>query len=203
MEHNNFDKEYYVMSMDGANNHPLLDWGKVDFGSFLKAKPVDESSYDLPLNIVFGEPYPKSYEMADLLMLSTLFTVSEKFKVLFEKLGLYGIQFVPVEIKSNKGDIIQGHYVAHIWNMLQAIDKKNYEGSAPNRFGNILSLEKFSLDANLLESIPLEKRLVFGLAESSTEILVHQSVYDEILSANLTGMKFFRVDDWDDNALFR
>jgi hypothetical protein len=202
MEYNKFDQAYYVMNVDGANNRPLLAWGKVDFASFLKAELVDESSYDLPLNIIFDEPYPKQYEIADLLTLSTLFAVSEKFKNLFEKLGLYGVQFIPIEIKSNKGDIIKGHYVAHVWNKLSAIDKINYIGDVPNRFESIRSLEKFSLDANLLESIPLEKRLVFGLAEKKTLILVRENVYEAIQAENLTGIRFLRVDKWNDNAAF-
>ena len=82
MEHNQFDNEYYVMSMDGAENHPLLAWGSIDFAPFLKAQPVDESGYKLPLQLIFDEPYPAQYEMADLLMLASLYAVSAKFKEL-------------------------------------------------------------------------------------------------------------------------
>ena len=203
MEHNNFDQEYYVMSMDGANNHPLLAWGKTRFSPFLKAREVNISEYDLPLNIIFDEPYPIKYEMADLLMLATLFAVSKNFKELFEKMNIYGVQFVPVDIKSNQGTLITGHHVLHIWNKLEAIDKNNYIGGELDMFNSIHDLKKFSLDKNLLNGMPLEKRLVFGLIEKKTIILVHQSVYDTIQSASLTGIKFFRVDEWDDNAIFR
>lgn len=67
MTHNQFDNEYYVMSMDGANNHPMLAWGNTDFEPFLEAEPINEAEIELPLKIIFGEPYLKEYEMADLI----------------------------------------------------------------------------------------------------------------------------------------
>jgi hypothetical protein len=203
MIYNNFDKEYYVMSVDGANNHPLLAWGKTDYDPFLEAEPIDAESLEKPLEIVFGAPYLKEYEMADFLMLSGQFAASEKLKQLFETSAIYGIQFFPVEIKDKKGNIIVGHNAIHIWNQLPAIDKNNYEGSPVDRFGTIVSLEKFSLDANLLESIPLEKRQIFLLTEDSSMVIVHQTIQDTIQTENLTGIRFFRVDEWNDNAMFR
>ncbi len=203
MEHNQFDNEYYVMSMDGASNHPLLAWGNANFEPFLEAEPIDETAIEIPLKIVFGEPFPKEYEIADLLMLDANFAGSEKLKNFFIKKGIWGIQFIPVEIKSNKGEIINGHYAIHFWNRLPAIDKNNYEGSAINRFGKIFSLKKFSLDQALLDEIPLEKRLIFQLEESDITVLVHQSIYEVIKAENLAGLKFFRVDEWDGNAMFR
>jgi hypothetical protein len=198
-----FDKEYYVMNVDGANNHPLLAWGKTDYDPFLEAEPIDENNLVIPLEIVFGAPYLKEYEMADFLMLSGQYAASEKLKQLFESLTIYGIQFFPVEVKDKKNNVIVGHTAIHIWNQLPAIDKDNYIGSPVDRFGTIVSLEKFSLDSNLLESIPFEKRKIFLLTEDSSIVIVHQNIYDAIDSAQLTGMKFFRVDDWDDNAMFR
>ena len=198
-----FDTEYYVMNVDGANNHPLLAWGKTSQAPFLKAKVIDENSLTLPLKIIFGKPYPKQYEMADFLMLSADFAGSDKLKNLFEKLNIYGVQFIPIEVESNKGEVIHGHNAIHFWNRLRAIDKNNYTGEEPNEFGNILDLEKFSLDAEILNNIPLEKRLFFVLAENSNMVIVHQSIYEAIQKENLTGMRFFRVDEWDSDAMFR
>ena len=124
MNHNKLDEEYYVMNVDGADNHPLLAWGATDFGSFLKPEPVDEKNYELPLQIIFDEPYPAQYEMANLHMLASLFAVDDKFKNVFIESDIYGVQFVPIEIKSNDGDIIKGYHVLHIWNKLPAIDKE-------------------------------------------------------------------------------
>lgn len=199
-----FDKEYYVLSIDGAPNHPLLAWGSVDYVPFLSSSPIEDSDLEeLPLKIIFGEPYPQVYEMTDFLMLDAHYAGSEKLKKIFEKLAIYGVQFFPVEIEDHKGEIIKGHNAIHFWNKLPAIDKNNYVGEEPNMFGNILDLQKFSLDTEILNQIPLEKRLVFGLAENSIMILVHQSIYEIIKAENLTGFSFFRVEDWDSNVMFR
>jgi hypothetical protein len=192
------------MNADGADNHPMLSWGNTDFTVFFEAEPVEEENLSLPLKVRFEEPYPdEPYEMADLLMLDTDFAGSKKLKTLFETLNIYGAQFVPVEITTNKKKTLSGHYAIHFWNRLPALDKNNYEGEEPNMFGNILDLQRFSLDLELLEKLPLEKRLVFLLAENKTLKLVHQSIVEAIQKENLTGMCFWKVCDWDDNAMFR
>jgi hypothetical protein len=197
---NSFDKEYYVMGIDRENNHPLLAWGKIDFSSFLEAKPVDEKQYELPMSIIFDEPYPVEYEMVDLHMLASCNVVSKRFKDFFEKINIYGIQFIPIEITSNTGEKMSQYFVAHFWNKLPAIDKNNYEGSPLNSFGTIRNLSKFSLDAKILEEIPLEKRQVFGLSEKKTLILVHQNTFDAIQKENFTGICFWKVSEWNDNV---
>jgi hypothetical protein len=203
MENNKFDNEYYLVNVDGANNHPLLAWGKTRRGPFLKAALIDEKTLSLPLQIVFDQPYPKQYEMADFLMLGAQFAGSEILKKFFESNKVYGVQFVPIEITTNKNEIIKGHYAIHFWNRLRAIDENNYEGGKPDEFGEILDLSRFSLNADLLNSIPIEKRLVFVLEEDAGMILVHQTIYEAIQSENLTGMRFWKVSEWDNNAMFR
>ncbi|GAB6008672.1 imm11 family protein [Dysgonomonas reticulitermitis] len=203
MNKNQFDNEYYVMNVDGANNHPLLAWGKTDYSAFMEAEPIDEKTLELPLKIIFGQPYPKQYEMADFLMLDADFSGSEKLKTLFETLNIYGVQFVPVEITTNKKEVITGHYAIHFHNRLRAIDENNYEGGKPDRFGTIMDLKRFSLNADLFNNIPAEKRKVFLLEENTGIVIVHQSIYEAIQAENLTGMRFWKVSDWDDNAMFR
>ncbi|GHV58856.1 hypothetical protein FACS1894103_1090 [Campylobacterota bacterium] len=203
MNTNQFDSEYYVMNVDGANNHPLLAWGKTRRGPFLQAALIDEKTLSLPLQIVFDEPYPKQYEMADFLMLGAQFAGSETLKKFFERNKVYGAQFVPIEITTNKKEIITGHYAIHFHNRLRAIDENNYEGGEPDEFGEILDLSRFSLNAFLLNNIPIENRLVFVLEEDAGMIIVHQSIYEAIRAENLTGMRFWKVSDWDNNAMFR
>jgi hypothetical protein len=136
------------MSVDGANNHPLLSWGNTDFTPFMDGDPIEWNELTLPLNTIFDKPYPEKYEMADLLPLDTDFAGSEKLKHVFENQKIEDVQYLPIEIVSNKKEKISGHYYLHFQNRLRAIDKDNYEGSEPNRFGNIFTLERFSLNAD-------------------------------------------------------
>ena len=202
MKNNELDKEYYVMSVDGSNNHPTLAWGDMDDTPFLENTPIDISELELPLKAEFDEPYPSEYIMPDFLMLSSEFACTENVKKLFE--NVYGIEFFSIEtIKDNKGKIITGYYATHIWNKLPAIDKQNYIGGKVNRKGYISDLKKFSLDSELLNGIQLEKRLVFELSDSPATYIIHESLYKLIESQKLTGFSFFRVDDWDEDAMFR
>ncbi len=203
MKYNKFDDEYYVMNVDGADNHPMLAWGSVDYDPFLEAEPIEEGALELPMQIVFDEPYPKQYEMPDFLMLSGQFAASEKFKSFFEERNVHGIQFFPVEITDNKKRLITGHYAIHVWNQLPAIDKDNYEGDPVDRFGSIMSLERFSLDAEQLNDIPAEERAVFMLEEDSSMFIVHRSLVEAMQAAGLTGMRFWKVSEWDEDAMFR
>ncbi|GHV96210.1 hypothetical protein AGMMS50293_25300 [Spirochaetia bacterium] len=98
---------------------------------------------------------------------------------------------------------MSGHYAIHFYNRLRAIDTNNYEGSAPNSFGKIRNLQHFSLNEKLLADIPFEQRKVFVLTEKPSMIIVHQSIYEAIQAENLTGMRFWKVSEWDDNAMFR
>ncbi len=198
-----FDEEYYLMNVDGASNHPLLTWGSTDYEPLIFPRPVKDGVFELPLKIWFRSPYPKNPEIADILFLQGYLVMSGKVKSVFEKMNIYGVQFFPVQIITNKEEIIEGHYIIHPWNRIAAVDKNNYDGSPMDEKGRIDSLERFSLDERVLEAIPFEKRLVFHLAESKTERLIHKSVYEALVKENVTGFSFFKVSEWDEaTALF-
>ena len=202
MNTNEFDKEYYVMGTDGADNHPLLAWGDTSNKPFRKENPIENNEIKLPVEIVFDEPYPLNYEMADLLTLGAQYAVSEILKNLFESKNIFGVQFFPVEIETDKGNTETGHYAMHFWNRMPAIDKDNFDGKIDG-IGLVRNLKKFSLDKNLLEKTPIEKRLVIRLDEKPTMLLVHETIYEAIKTEKVTGITFCRVDEWDSSVMFR
>ena len=198
-----FDEEYYVMNVDGSNNHPLLTWGSTDYEPLIFPRPVKDGVFELPLKIWFSSPYPKNPEIADILFVDGDLVVSGKVKSVLEKMNIYGIQFFPAQIITNNEQVIEGHYAFHPWNRIAAVDKNNYIGAPVDEKGRISGLEKFSLDEKVLDAIVLEERLVFHLAESKTKRLIHHSVYEALVKENVTGFSFFRVDEWGDDAMFR
>lgn len=200
MKHNKFDREYYVMDVD--HKHPMLNWGATDDTGFGETEPIDITTLELPLQIVFDRD-PKEYAMGDFHMLGIFYAGNDKLKKIFEQLNIYGTLFIPAEVKHKNGDIVKGYYAMQVWNILPAVDKNNYEGGEPNMFGLIHDLERFSLDSELLEGIPLEKRVVFALEENYSSLLIHQSIYEVLQKENLSGVKYCRVDEWDSNIIFR
>lgn len=203
MKHNQFDNEYYVMSTDGADNHPYLTFGDTDCRPFMRKDPIDSKSIELPLKIEFDDDDYPSYEMADLLNLDAQCAVSDKLKNILEREGAYGVQFFPVEIEAQDGEIILGHYAMHVWNRLAVVDRKNYKGHKPDKMGLIMDLVKFSLNEKLMEDTPLEQRKVIRMSESPDMLLVHQSIYDAIQAEGLIGISFWKVSEWDTGAAFR
>jgi hypothetical protein len=198
---NDFDKEYYVISPDGEDNHLQLTFGNTDSSLFFQTMPVSECLLKLPLPVELEDDYPDDYEEVDLLLLDLMYACTSKFKNVIEKNEIYGIQFFPVKINDEK--IMTEYYAVHIWNKIAAVDNERYTGAKRDESGRISDLIKFSLNEKLLNNIPLEKRLFFVLSEFSPIKVVHQSIYDNIQKENLTGIRFFRIDEWDDGAIFR
>jgi hypothetical protein len=202
MNNNIFDNEYYVMDVEGADNHPMLAWGKNSARPFLVDEEIDMKELNNPLEIEFNTPYPKTPVMADNLHLMFKRVLSERIKLLFERLQIPKVQFIPVIIVTNKKQKIEGHYIFHCWNNICAVDKNNYEGGEIDEDGLITDLESFSLDAKVLEKISLEQRLVFCLSENTDFIIVHQSIKDAIENAGATGFRFYQISKWSPSAIF-
>ncbi len=192
----NFNEEYYVMDCDGADNHPMLAWGETSSRPFISIKEIDSDDLDLPLEIDFDTPCPKKPEMADILDLGSTCVFGEKIKLLFDKLQRPKAQFVPATIITNKKQKIEGHYIFNSWNGIDGIDKNNYIGDAVNPRGRILNLKKFSLDADVLNKLSLEERLLFRLSESPILIIVHKSIKEAIENEQATGFRFYSIEKW-------
>ncbi len=198
----NFNEEYYVMKVDGADNHPILAWGETDMIPFLYIKEIENDDLEFPLELEFDTPYPKKPEMADILDISSTCVFSEKIKLLFEKLQIPQVQFIPATIVTNKKQKIEGHYIFHCWNGIPAVDKENYEGDPVDEDGEIVTLEKFSLDSKVLSDIEQENRLVFRLAETPSFIIVHKSIKEAIENEQATGFRFYSIAKWSPSAIF-
>ncbi|MBV7264490.1 hypothetical protein KCG43_20975 [Photobacterium sp. WH24] len=125
--------------------------------------------------------------------------VSEKFKNIITKFNLPGIDFYKTNIIN--GDVIwKEHYFMHIWNHHKAIHhgRSKIDGTYVD---DDFTLEVLSLDENVLDKIPLEKRLIFTL-EEKPKFLFHETVVQALREANLTGLSFQRVDEWSIGSAF-
>ncbi|WP_046222648.1 imm11 family protein [Photobacterium halotolerans] len=119
--------------------------------------------------------------------------VSEKFRQVLAPFNLPGVDFYQTNIV-NGDKIWSEHYYMHIWNHHQAIHhgRSEIDGTYVD---DDFTLELLSLDENVLDKIPLEKRLVFTL-EEKPKFLFHETVVQALREANLTGLSFQRVDEW-------
>lgn len=185
--------EYAVIRVDYSSEHiPMLAWGETSSRKFLQAEKIEE--VELPLEITFDDPVPKKPLMNDILEVGSSYVLSEKLKQLLESLGLPKIQYFPTNILKKK-ETITGHYILHCFNAYSAIDKSNYEGSEIKN-GKITELKRFSLNSEVFNGIPLEERLFFRLTENRGFTFVHQSIVNEIKEAEITGILFYPVSNW-------
>ncbi len=202
-EMENFNEDYYVMEADGADNHPQLAWGETSSRPFISIKEIDSDDLDLPLEIEFDTPYPRQPEMVDILDLGSTCVLSEKIKALFDKLKLPKVQFIPTTIITNKKQRIEkGYYIFNSWNGISGIDKNSYIGDPINPRGRILNLKKFSLDADILNKIALDERLLFRLSESPILIIIHKSIKEVLENEQATGFRFYQINKWSPSAIF-
>ncbi|WP_120511005.1 hypothetical protein [Photobacterium salinisoli] len=125
--------------------------------------------------------------------------VSEKFRQVLAPFNLPGVDFYQTNIV-NGDKIWSEHYYMHIWNHHQAIHKKRSEISG-TYVGGRFTLLKLSLDEEVLDQVPLEKRLVFTLEEKPV-FLFHESVVAALSAADLSGLGFRRVDSWSIGSAF-
>jgi len=188
--------EYYVIKVDYSSEHiPMLDWGNTRSLPFLDPEKVE--GVKEPLEIMFYGTAPKNPLMNDILKMRSSYVISEIFKQFLEKEGLSKMQFFPVKIVEKKREPITGYYLLHTYNGIPAIDKNNYVGDPVDEDdGQIYILERFALDAEVMNKIPLEDRTFFCFAENNSFYLAHQSIVDKIKEAGITGILFYPVSNW-------
>ena len=63
-------------------------------------------------------------------------------------------------------------------------------------------IDSLSLDENILDEIPEEERMIFGLKEKAAMILYHEKIVKALEAAEVTGVRFVKVKDWNVGSAF-
>jgi len=187
--------EYFILESAASNDHPMLSWDEHIVG-FGRPQPA---SFTRPLQLRLGAPVPRNPIMVDHHELPEP-VVSPRLKDALEALGLHGVQFVAADVKV-KPDDVRCYWIIRIFNLLACMDRQLSKFSLSRR-GRVNGIDKLVLDERVLRDIPLERRLVFRLVESSSTNVFHQSVSEKVLALQPEGLRFIRVDKWNDSAGF-
>lgn len=189
--------EYYIINRKGDQAYPLIDEDPdceiTQFYLYRNYKKKIEDIQDVA-KFIYAPPIPLNPVIGDYFSQPSSI-VSEKIKNVLEAMDIDGIQMIPAEITTNKGDIIENYYYVHIYRWIKAIDVDNSDVQKL-RDGTYI-IEQFVLDNEILKEIPLNERLVFILEEDSGKMIYHKSVVDKILSVNPKGIQFTKVEDWE------
>lgn len=188
--------EYFVIMRAGPSSYPLLAWDEYRVG-FGRPVPVDATR---PAQLRLGDPVPRNPVMVDYHSLPTP-VVSERFKGLLESLDLFGVQLVPADVTVSPDDV-RRYWLVHVYNRIACTDR-GHSSLALSRHGTILGIDKLVLDEAVLKEIAPERRRVFRLAEVPSTHLFHESVVERVRALQPEGVRFLRVDQWNDSAGFR
>lgn len=189
--------EYFVIESAASNDHPMLSWDEYisTFGGPKPFKPLGR-----PIKLRLGKPIPKNPVMVDHHELpSPVF--SARLKDALEPLELHGVQFILADVTVKPGDV-RPYWLMHVYNWIECMDRQLSRFKL-SPYGIALSLPRLVLDEKVLQEIPLERRQVFRLKESTSTHVFHQSVVEKVLALQPEGLRFIRVDKWSDSAAFQ
>lgn len=189
--------EYYVIERAGPNTYPLLGWDQ-SAGMFRKGKPVTVTE---PVRLRLAEPVPPAPVMVDHHSLPEP-VVSTRVQEVLAPLRIHGVQLVPADVRVG-GDALR-YWLLHIHNRVACLDRTQSVFKLSRSGLLLLSLDALVLDEEVIAGIPLEQRLVFVLAESTSVHLFHRTVVDRVMSLTPPpeGLRFIPVSDWNDSAGF-
>ncbi|MBV7264491.1 hypothetical protein KCG43_20980 [Photobacterium sp. WH24] len=195
-----YDSQYYMLNESGRATDYMLD--QIDgsdegLGRLMAIHPIHRRVLG-PGRVGISEGNRAKFQPCDYHETAEQL-VSDKFRQVLAPFNLPGIDFYQTDIV-NDDKTWSDYYFMHIWNHHQAIDKKRSEISG-TYVGGRFTLLKLSLDEEVLDQVPLEKRLVFTLKEKPV-FLFHQSVVAALRASDLSGLGFRRVDNWSIGSAF-
>ena len=192
-----YNKDYYYMHAEGIS-FPAFDFiGPNRTGNMLKF--FDKSAIDSQtiIPVGFNAPVPSDPKMADVHSMASNRVISQRIKEQLERLQLKNIQYIPVLIHNQYGEQVKSgkYYILHIHNLIRCVDTNKSEYTNNSKYSNNPAYEigKLVLNNHLLDKIPLQERLVFGLLENNLERLYHRSVVEKIQSITPAGMVFYQL----------
>lgn len=191
--------EYYVLDIKEDPTYPRLQLvdNELFRDPFYDTSYVSKTSaveYNEFIPLKFGNPIPSKPVMADFLSLWAGPVITRRFVDILEPIRISGIQLIPARIEGKSRKVIyDNYYIVHVCHtIMNAVDeeKSDYEAEMEG-----LLYYGIVLDEDVLAKIHFRKRLVFIL-EYSGIILFHETVVDEIMKLNPTGVDFVPVKEW-------
>ncbi|KLN63069.1 imm11 family protein [Vibrio sp. VPAP30] len=116
--------------------------------------------------------------------------------------GLYGSQFFPAIIVGEDKGVRDDFWVLNTYDMLDALDESKSDIKTISESVDGLSMSgsvlKYSLNFELLSSIPEEERLIFKMSNTSTEpVFVHEKIVRIFRKLSVEGVKFYKVSEYE------
>lgn len=187
--------DYFVLEAAASNDHPMLAWDEY-VADYAGHRPY---VIKRPLCLKLSRPVPRNPVMVDHHTMPEP-VISTRLKEVLAPLEIHGTQFIPMDVKV-KPDDVRRYWLLHVYNWIACMDRQLSKFSLfPS--GHVLGLYKLVLDEKVLGDIPLERRLVFRLAEATSTHIFHQKIAERMMALQPEGLRFTPVDRWNDAAGF-
>ncbi|MFV0353070.1 MAG: imm11 family protein [Oscillospiraceae bacterium] len=195
-----YNKEYYYIGQKG-DFYPLVNYVTANFAEGNHKKALNIESERI---VAFGSPQPDHPQFADFHHLKAhMSVVSKRLKETMEEMKLKNVQFLPTQIQDYDRALHGDYFIVHVYNMIAALDKEKSDWThSPFNESMVGFVDKLVLDNSVIDTIPLEDRLLFALDERRTKILYHHSLAQKILDISPTGLTFRCLAGYDSSLPF-
>jgi len=119
---------------------------------------------------------------------------SKRAKEIIQEHVPLGSQFFPVVIEHNNQEY-SDYFILNCHSVIEAMhrDRSKFTMSSS---GLSYFIDTLSLNEEVLDTIPEEKRMIFVLDEHVSMILYHEKLVKALEEANVTGVYFKKVKEW-------
>jgi len=193
----NYDGTYYLAICTGEN--PDLMFNKED----IKAKLERELYRNGPgtinkiVDLVIAPPVPRKPVYQDWYS-SPMLTVTKKVADIFKLVGLYNNQLFEARIV-HEGEVEPDIFMfkCNTEIMLMHHDRSSFSYEEGMYF-----IDSLSLNETVLDKIEEDKRLILLMDEHPAFILYHERMVKALEAAEVTGVRFVKVKDWNVGSAF-
>ena len=108
-----------------------------------------------------------------------------------------GMQFYPAIFKIEDGRWLEDYWYLNFYRTLDCLDRARSILEDDDDEDFPAEVDQYALDANVLDSIPEEQRMLFKMGGcSKSYVFVHQEIADYLKQCGATGVKLFPVSDF-------
>lgn len=196
------DKTYYIIKAVGGENGVVIAGIKsaTEMKSYLfnegvmlrdKIKPGE-----LPLDFRYSSQFPNAQTLYDFVdNIDSILIVSPKVKEVLDGLGVENVEYIPVALRNQNGQLVrQDYFVANVLGGEEIVDLEKSEVE----WGAIDDSQLSSIDklvVNYAGVSPNSK--LFRMSKRLLEFVATQEVIDAFEQAGVTGYGKFPADGWD------
>jgi hypothetical protein len=142
---------------------------------------------------------------ADVMFSGASFIMNNKVREAIKQFDLHGMQLYPAILVEEDENWDESYWYLNIWERLDCWDrdKSIYDPIEEDEEESDTTIDRYYLDAEVLDKIPEEQRLIFRMGgEAGGEILFHESLVNIFRKNKFTGMRFFKVSEFEEGDQF-